>query len=361
MTTGPGEAFPLAAKLEHLARPASYGADTPTVERMETHLSYVFLTGRYVYKFKKPVRDAFRDFSTLEGRRLNCEEEVRLNRRLAPGIYLGVVALAQGSSGLALEGAGEPVEWLVKMRRLPREQMLDAALRAGRVSDHDIARVVAALAAFYRVAQPAPLSAVAYRARFERSIDENRTALVDPRYGLERAGVESVADGLLAFVADQTPLLNARAARLVEGHGDLRPEHVCLDRSPLFIDCLEFDRNLRVVDPADEVAYLATECLYLGAHAIAERIVDVYRAEAGDAVDSALLRFYQACRALTRAKLAALHLDDARPDGGRSKWIAQANDYLALARDRLLSPEATPRSIPPGSAAGSLRRRGARS
>ena len=317
METRPLDEPALAARLAYLARPESYREGTAAVEVIETHWSYVFLTERHAYKLKKPLRDAFRDFSSLEARRRNCEEEVRLNRRLAPDVYVGVVALTAGALGLQLEGDGAPCEWLVKMRRLQRRMMLDVALGESRASAQDIARVIAVLADFYATAQRAPLSEEAYRERLRRAIHDDSAALADARYGLDRALVVRVADAQLAFLERSAELLAPRAGKLVDGHGDLRPEHVCLSDPPVFIDCLEFDAGLRIVDPADEVAYLALECLFLGEHAIAAQIVEAYRAATADRVDETLIRHYQACRAVTRAKLAAWHLDDALPNGGR--------------------------------------------
>jgi aminoglycoside phosphotransferase family enzyme len=342
METDPIDDPPLAAKLAHLARPESYREGTAAVEAIETHWSYVFLTERHAYKLKKPVRDAYRDFSSLEGRRRNCVEEVRLNRRLAPDVYLGVVPLAAGALGLQLAGDGTACEWLVKMRRLPRRLMLDDALSECRVSAQDITRFMAVLGDFYNVAERTPLSAGDYRARLSRTILDNSTALADARYGLERALLGRIADAQLAFLERGAELLASRAGRLVDGHGDLRPEHVCLSEPPVFIDCLEFDASLRIVDPADEVAYLALECMFVGEHSIAAQIVDAYRVATADRVDETLIRYYQACRAVTRAKLAAWHLDDALPDGGRQKWIVKARDYLELAAYLLFSPAGAP-------------------
>lgn len=332
----------LADKVAHLSRPESYVEGTSAVETIETHLSYVFLTDRHAYKFKKPVHDRFHDLASLEARRFNCEEEVRLNRRLARNVYLGVVALTAVPAALVLEGLGEPVEWLVKMRRLPRHLMLDAAMKERRVGEQDIMRFTAALADFYRSAERAPLSPAAYRARFERTILENRAALAKRRYGLERALVGKITAAQLAFLDRNAQQLGLRVHALVEGHGDLRPEHVCLSEPPVFIDCLEFDRDLRIVDPADEVGYLAMECLFVGQSSVAESILHAYRATTGDCVEQSLVRFHQACRAVTRAKLAAWHLDDVLPNGGREKWVAQARDYLQLAAYLLFNPAGAP-------------------
>lgn len=342
MDANPTNAVTLAGKVAHLSRPGSYAEGTSAVETIETHLSYVFLTDRHAYKFKKPVRDRSRDLGALEARRSNCEEEVKLNRRLARDVYLGVLALTADRAGLALEGSGEPVEWLVKMRRLPRHLMLDTAMKERRVCEQEVVRFTAALADFYRGAERAPLTPEAYRARFERTILENRAALAESRYSLDRPLVEKISAAQIAFLDQKGHEPGSRAHTLVDGHGDLRPEHVCLSDPPVFIDCLEFDRSLRIADPADELAYLAMECLFLGESGVAESILRAYFATTGECVDATLLRFYQSCRAVTRAKLAAWHLDDAILKGGREKWIAQARGYLQLAAGLLFNPAGAP-------------------
>ncbi len=323
-------------KTDHLRRPASYPELPSRVEVIETHMSVVFLTDAYVYKLKKPVRYDFLDFSTLEARRRDALEEVRLNRRLAPGVYVGVVALAATAHGLALQGCGSAVEWLVKMRRLPRESMLDFAIATGTAAPRDIEPCMAALCAFYLRSAPAPLSGAQYVARFVRDIEAHRVALRDGEFGLCAERVDKVAARLAAFVARDTALLHARvqAGRVVEGHGDLRPEHVCFAPRPLFIDCLEFNADLRIVDAADEVGYLALECACAGAPKIGEAALSAYREHARDAVPETLVAFYQTARGLLRAKISAWHLKDGVVRGAREHWIARAQRYLDWAEKR---------------------------
>jgi aminoglycoside phosphotransferase family enzyme len=145
--------------------------------------------------------------------------------------------------------------------------------------------------------------------------------------------LDALKNRQLAFLDRCAPALDARVQKnlIVEGHGDLRPEHVCLAAEPIFIDCLEFNRDLRIVDPADELGYLAMECEFLGAGHIGNTLFATYRACTGDAVDDSLIGFYQAHRALLRAKLAAWHLEDHLTDHGRAKWLARAREYARLA------------------------------
>jgi aminoglycoside phosphotransferase family enzyme len=323
-------------KIGYLGRPGSYPDLTSRVEVVETHMSVVFLTDDHVYKLKKPVRHAYLDFSTLEARRIDCLEEVRLNRRLAAPVYLGVVPLAATAEGLTLEGSGTPVEWLVKMRRLPRAAMLDYAMSQGTVTVEDIERCMKTLCAFYLRSPAAPLSALNYRERFTRDIEAHRIELADRAYQLEHEIVERAAARLQAFVRECGARFDERiaASRVIESHGDLRPEHVCLAPEPLFIDCLEFDRDLRLLDTADEAGYLALECECAGSPHVGRSVLAAYRAHVPDVVPEPLLAFYQAQRAMMRAKLAAWHIKDGLPDGARTRWLERASRYLAYAELR---------------------------
>jgi aminoglycoside phosphotransferase family enzyme len=336
MQTEPPPTLPpsvsLEAKVAFLSGPDAYAERPARVEVVQTHMSWVFMTDRRVYKLKKPVRHPFLDFSTLKARRDDCLEEVRLNRRLAPDVYLGVVLLTRRNDGpaLVLGGSGEPVEWLVEMRRLPGALMLDHAIVAGSVSEHDVERIARTLAAFYASAASERIDADEYRQWFERDVARNHAILSAPEYGLSCASLDRITAAQRAFIASGARLLERRAeaGRIIEAHGDLRPEHVCLSDPPAFIDCLEFNRSFRILDPVDELAYLAMECEFLGAGFIGERVFAVYCAQTGDRPDARLVDFYKSYRAVLRARLAVWHLDD---HDDRDRWIARALRYLDLA------------------------------
>jgi aminoglycoside phosphotransferase family enzyme len=324
----------LREKVSHLSRPESYPDHPAAVEVLQTHMSCVFLAAHHAWKLKKPVRHDFLDFSTLEARHADCLEELRLNRRLAPDVYLEVVPLALTPQGrLRLAGDGPVVEWLVKMRRLPEDWMLDHAIRRGAVTRQDVRRFALSLAGFYRRAEPVALDAAQYRSRLERDIRANREGLSPSEYSMPATRVQSVTAWQLAFLNREASLFDARVSqgRIVEGHGDLRPEHVCLGPEPLFIDCLEFNRDWRVLDPADELAYLAMECEYAGAPWIGEVVFETYREATGDEPPLPLVQFYKSCRAVLRAKLSAWHLKDHPDPADQGKWAARAQRYLELA------------------------------
>lgn len=328
----------LEGKVRFLEGPEAYPEQPVRVETVETHMAWVFLTERFAYKLKKPVRYDYLDFSTLEARRLDGLEEVRLNRRLADGVYLGIVPLTRegGPEGpLALDGEGEVVDWLVKMRRLPSERMLDRAVREGTATEADVRRAASLLAVFYRDAPPMETTPAEYRSRFRRDLEEIRRELSLGEFNLGADRVDRAVEPLLRFVDERGPVLDRRveAERIVEAHGDLRPEHICLTPEPVVIDCLEFNREFRLLDPADELAFLSLECDRLGARWVGQRFLDAYRDATGDRPPAELLRFYEGFRAGLRAKLAAWHVrDDARRNG--AEWLAEAAEYLDWVEDR---------------------------
>jgi len=303
------------------------------VEVIETHMSWVFLTERHAYKMKKPVRTGYLDFSTLQLRRRDCEEEVRLNRRLAADVYLGVVPLTlEADGGLALQGRGEAVEWLVKMLRLPHEHMLDYRIATGTVEPAEVETFTKVLVAFYQQAEPVAMTAAAYRQRYLRDIEANHRAL-QAVAALPAAQLASIRTALLQWLARSPATLEARAEqdRIIEAHGDLRPEHVCLLDPPVFIDCLEFKREFRLLDPVEELAFLALECESAGAGFIGDIVFQTFCDLTGEQPAADLVAFYKAWRAQLRARLSASHLEDHPPRGTIRKWIDKTRAYLDLA------------------------------
>jgi aminoglycoside phosphotransferase family enzyme len=329
----PVSALALESKVAFLRQPSSFPEPAYRVEAVETHMSWVFLTDGFAYKLKKPVRYDFLDFSTLEARRGYCDEELRLNRRLAPDVYLGLVALVLNADGhLQLGGEGSVIDWLVKMRRLPMQRMLDYAIRHGTVSAQDIDRVAARLAGFYRSCAPIAIEPEEYRRRFLVHIDAHQQELTQSAYRLPAARINDVCAALRKALQDIAASLDerVRAGKIVEGHGDLRPEHVCLNPELSIIDCLEFSRDLRITDACDEIGYLALECERLGARSLGETLMRNYRDLSNDRPAAALVHFYQSYRALLRATIAIRHVNE---DQFRysPEWTRRALAYLTLA------------------------------
>jgi aminoglycoside phosphotransferase family enzyme len=338
----------LERKVAFLEKPESYPEPTTRVEVIETHMSWVFLTDETVYKLKKPARLALVDLVSLESRRRNSEAEVRWNRRLAPEVYLGVVPLALDADGrLVLGGAGTVVDWLVKMRRLPAPKMLDREISTGEVTPRDVRRLAERLADFYRAAPRIEIGADSYLRRFRDDVrdveDELRQLSTIPSRRVKR-----ISNGLWSFLDRWARLLEERVeqGRIVEGHGDLRPEHVCLLERPVVIDCVEFSRELRTVDPLDELGFLAIECKLMGGPAFIEEILfETYRRATDDRPSGELVGFYELYRSFLRAKTTIWHLRD-ETVRDREKWIERTERYVTLAERLLDGGPSGPRGLP---------------
>ncbi len=323
----------LAAKVAFLKRAHSYPEPSSGIVAKETHMSWVFLTDGYAYKLKKPVRYPFLDFSTLDARRRDCEAEVRLNRRLTDDVYLGIEPLTANAAGeLRLGKDGRIVDWLVKMRRLPDERSVDALIKHNKLSEGDVTKIARFLTRFYQQSRPIDLSPSSFRQSLERDVRANEIALKNERYRLPGRKVERLSQLQRKVLNSKGDLFDARAieARIVEGHGDLRPEHVYLNGKPQIIDCLEFKEEFRHLDPVDELTFFAMECERLGAPFAGPLLLRTYTEMTGDRPDATLIHFYRAFRACLRAKIAVWHLDE--PDVRTPHlWRRRANEYLALA------------------------------
>ncbi len=326
-----------------LSRPATHLGHTGHVHRVdvrETHMSWVFLAGDSVLKLKKAVQRDVLDFSTLARREAACRAELSLNQALAPGVYRGLMRLQRGAQGLSLvaEADADPqaatVDWLVHMRRLPDACMLDHMIAARRVRTAHIDALAEVLCAFYRRARLVVLDADAYVARLLQEQALDAAVLLDPAWRLPGAG--QTLERFLRAVHRHADVLGARAAggHVVEGHGDLRPEHVGLLAPPVVIDRLEFNPRLREVDPFDELGFLGLECARLGAPWIGPRLVEACGAALGDRPSPAVLSLHVAARALLRARLALAHLKDPQPRTPE-RWRPLAQHYLGRASTTL--------------------------
>ena len=331
---------------QFLSQPEAYDPRPAHVELHETHISWVFVTDRHAWKLKKPVRFEFLDFSTPPRRREACEAEVRLNRRLTDDLYLGVLPVFEVAPGKFRIGnreeneiaktidAGQqaPVDWLVWMRRLPLDRTLDCLIQAQRVQPADISRLAERLTHFYQAAVPIDIAADEYCHTIDRHVRANLAELVRPAHGLAANTVRRSHGAQLRWLATHGQVLGdrVRSGRIVEGHGDLRPEHICLAEPLQIFDCLEFNSEFRRLDVVDELAFLAMECDALGADWIGQQILDVYIAATGDHAPVDLVAFYKSYRAAVRAKVAALRASQlTAADAQAARHTAER--YLELA------------------------------
>ncbi|HET8711584.1 MAG TPA: hypothetical protein VFM32_09420, partial [Spongiibacteraceae bacterium] len=313
---------------------------------IETHMSWIFLTPRFAYKLKKPVRSDYLDFSTLAAREHYCRIELQLNRRLAPSVYLDVVPLRRSRSGqLQIDGRrGEIVDYLVKMVRLPAERMLDRMLAARAVRSEHVRSVATTLAEFYRRGEVLAMTEAQYRARFRAAIHDNYMQLSKGHYSLPHERIARLVAAQLDYVETNSEFA-ARGTHVVDAHGDLRPEHIylggqnagdtamagsLLGKSPQIIDCLEFESDFRKLDPIDEISFLALECTRLGSPQVGNALLRMYRILSVDLASPMLIAFYQSHRATVRAVLAIWHLDDPTVRD-RERWHERALIYIGFA------------------------------
>lgn len=323
----------LADKVAFLSRSSAYAlARGETVALRETHMSCVFLAGDKVYKLKKPVRFPYLDFSTLARRESACRAELTLNRRLARDVYLDVRPLTLSRSGLAIGGTGAVVDWLVVMRRLEEQSTLEHALIDHRLGTLQLDRVVAVLIPFYRKSERVFTVPNTQIYEWQRSLRDNTRILIKPRLGLPSGLIRRLDHVQRLFLTECAELLMERACkgRILDGHGDLRPEHIWLTDGIEVIDCLEFNAKLRAVDPFDELAYLSLECERLGAAWVGDYCRLKLAEGLHDSPPESLYRFYRCHRAVLRARLAIAHLLEENPRTPE-KWPRVARAYLDIA------------------------------
>lgn len=312
-----------------------------TIEKLETHISYVFLAGAHAYKIKKAMHLGFLDFRPLAARRFYCEEELRLNRRLAPALYLAVIPITGTQERPVLDGDGVAFEYAVKMRRFPQECLLDRLLASGRLTNSHIDALAASTAAFHRDAAIAsPDDAFGTAAAVTRPALENFAqlraagAIAPDLHAQEQWTIAEARTLEAAFEARK------RGGFVRECHGDLHLRNVALiDGEVTLFDCIEFDANLRWIDVMNDIAFLVMDLHDRGRSALAHRFLNRYLEITGDYAGLRVLRFYVVYRALVRAKI---HWLRAHQDGiaaaDRTRVLDQYSGYLALAlaqaRDR---------------------------
>jgi len=322
-----------------LRRPEAYPPpEPPDVEVHETHASLVFLAGSRAYKMKKPVRFPFLDYSTLEKRKRFCEEEVRLNRRLAPSVYVGVVPITADGR---IRGKGEVLEYAVEMVRLPQDRMLDEMLRREQVTVADVERIADVLAAFHARAERCPSQGTE---AIRRNFDDAAAYLPAPWLARLRADHERLR-------AEMEPLLARRAAqgRVRDGHGDLHAANVCLRGNEVVIyDCIEFEPRFRIGDVAAEIAFLAMDLERYGAWDLSRAFVRRYAERSGDAEAERLLPFFKPYRACVRGLVESL------------RGVPDASAYFRLAVSYGLGPFAIVVCGLPGTGKSTFARKAAR-
>jgi len=335
----PKEPFP--EHVRGLLRKRAYPRPVRSIELVQTHISYVFLVDDQVYKLKKAVNLGFVDFSTLAKRKAACEAEVRLNRRGCPGgVYIGVEPVTRRDGQYYVGGAGEVVDYVVHMKRLPREGMMDRLLARGAVDFEMIGRVAARLAELHREAERG--ERIADKGGFEQELRNWRENLIQVRacvgQTLSLARLERIERFVDAFMHREAALMRRREREgwVRDCHGDLRSDAVCFDPSLpggiCIYDCIEFNDAFRYSDTGLDAAFLAMDLDHRGRPDLSDLFVGMYAAAMGDKELPVLLDLFKCYRATVRGKVESLLAADAGvPARQRTAARRRARAYFALA------------------------------
>lgn len=322
--------------IKHMLKPSFFGPSEPEAELIETHISWIFLSGGYAYKMKKPVNFGFLDFSSLAKRQFFCTEELRLNRRFAPDLYLAVTPVG-GTSDEPLLGEEPALDYLVKMRRFPQESQLDRMLAANKLQPDILMAFAEKIASVHRQADKAD-----HRSSFgtpesiikpvRQNFEQIRSALPD---STSIQSINTIDDWSETTFSALQPVLLARREEgfIREGHGDMHLANMAwFTDKPLLFDCIEFNENLRWIDTINDIAFLVMDLDDRDRNQFAWVFLNAYLRHTGDYVGLRLLRFYQVYRAMVRAKVLCLRL---RQPGvsteERQADLESLESYLTLA------------------------------
>lgn len=340
------DAFEQATLVAALLRPACYPHPATRVEHLQTHISHVLLAGDYAYKIKKPLNLGFLDFTSLDQRKYYCEEELRLNGRLAPNLYLDCVPIG-GTPDQPVLGAatGPAIEYAVRMRRFDQEALLDRLLAAARLEPRHLDALARRLAEFHRaVARADPAAPFGAPERVQQPMLDNftqtRPLLTDPA---DRAALDAVERWTLAAFERLRPRLAERQAGgwIRECHGDLHLGNMILDEhgQVTIFDCIEFNDDFRWIDVFNDLAFLTMDLRFRGAGPFAQRVLNTYLEFGGDFAGVALLSYYQIYRAMVRAKINAIQASQSGvPEADRAAASDRCRAYLGLAQDLTHEP-----------------------
>jgi aminoglycoside phosphotransferase family enzyme/gluconate kinase len=321
--------------VQSLLNPALYGPGCRHVTLLETHISFVLLTGTHVYKIRKAVDLEFLDFRTLAARRQDCERELRLNRRTAPALYLEVVTVTGSIDRPAWNGSGPVIEYAVKMRELPQDALLSRMIARAQLTRQHVDTLAARIAAFHAGAETAAADSPFGSADEIRDLALQNFAQMAAVLGPD---VDRRQDELLRWTrrehAARHHLMTERRRHgfVRDCHGDLHLGNIALvDGEVTLFDCLEFSERMRWSDVMSDVAFVVMDLEYRGRPDLAARLLNGYLEETGDYAGIGVFRFYVVYRAMVRAKVACFRLAQETSDDARSRALEEYRDHLALA------------------------------
>ena len=322
--------------VQSLLSPEAYPENPREIKLVQTQMSFVFLTGEYAYKVKKPVNFGFLDFSDLDKRCFYCHQEIVLNKRLCAEVYLKVAEIVRRGDKFFTWGEGELVEYAVKMRQLPQDRTMDKLLQSDQVTMEMIERVAEKLVRFHHIAETS--SNIATFGKLDvirRNTDENFAqtkkyigrSISAKQYDLIKRYTED-------FIKKNVDLFNnrIREGRIKDCHGDLHADHICFTDGICIFDCIEFNDRFRYSDVASEIAFLAMDLDRYRRADLAEHLVKTYVGFSNDEELLTLINFYKCYRAYIRGKVESFELDDPYiPEEEKAKALAVAQRYFELA------------------------------
>jgi aminoglycoside phosphotransferase family enzyme len=318
----------------------AYPHESQEIELVQTQMSYIFLTGEYVYKVKKPVNLGYLDYTTLEKRHFFCHQELNLNKRLCPSAYLAVVPIVEEKTELRIEGRGKAIEYAVKMKQLPQDRMMDVLLTRGKVTLEMVERVAEKLVDFHERAETNQKIAAFGRLDVIRQNTDENFAQTEKYIGISITAEEyqHIKNYTNDFVAGNASLFDKRIreGKIRDCHGDLHAAHVCFTDDICIYDCIEFNERFRYCDVASEIAFLAMDLDRYQQAGLSRHLVNTYVELSHDEELLKLLDFYKCYRAYVRGKVESFKLDDPYiPEEEKAKVLITAQSYFQLAESYL--------------------------
>ncbi len=326
----------LPAFIQYFLGSENYPHPVDEVELVQTHISYVLLAGDFVYKFKKPVDFGFLDFTSLEKRRFFCHQELLLNRRLCPEIYLDVVTVCEEQGKLSLGGPGTPVEYAVKMRRMPEDRMMPLVIKDRLLTKDILDGVVDVLTPFYKTAADnSEIQGFGNAEAVSVNVLENFSQTEDfvGSSVLSKEQFEAISSFSRDFLS-RVELFQSRidAGRIRDCHGDLYSANICLADKIYIFDCIEFNERFRYCDVASDVAFLAMDLDFHGLEGLSDYFINRFVAASGDSGLEAMLNFYKCYRAYVRGKIGLFTASAPEVDEStKQKCLSEAGRYFTLA------------------------------
>ena len=322
--------------MQYLLKKENYPHQPEEIRLVQTHISYVLIADEFVYKWKKEVDFGFLNFSTFDKRKFYCEQELALNRRLCPDIYLGLVTITRSGDSFELDGDGEVVEYGVKMARMDEERMMAGVIGRGELTEAHLDSIIAQLVPFYESAAGDDSIKEFGRAKAVAvNVLENfeQTEGFIGQGGLSRERFDRISDYAREFLKESSRFdQRVDEGRIRDCHGDMYSANICLDDPVHIFDCIEFNERFRYSDVAADIAFLAMDLDYHGLKDFSDYFVDQFVKRSGDDGIREMLNFYKCYRAYVRGKIGLFTAADPEVDKDTAENCKrQAARYFELA------------------------------